>query len=363
VFSAGEYCISSVDGNTHKITLFVKKLWDLIVLKLTEVVHYDTIANKFDWYKKSDWYEYADEDENWYIFFSIKTIAECLNSSTDADSLAHLYDRIVAAAATLQNIRLDITNWLGGYCCQIDGYLNYVGVRDNSDIDDSIMKSNALFVFYINPELIAHLATQRIPLYYFDHAWLHFTGQSQNAYAAAKRIGRHYSQNSHNCKSKIAKNMGVSMKISTLKEHLPCLSSKSKKDNRVTLDKAINAIPGVIYNYTVGNKGLTFEELIKLRLRQNKYEEVKVTVRLAKHPNTSENKVTSELIKNMDCKDFHPDHRPLYSLEAADKLINRQGALKKLVKQCDPISGGDVLQDTEAIAAEEGTTTENVVTD
>ena len=49
-----EYRIGSVDGNEHTITLSTIKLWDLILLKLTEVVHYDTRRNQFDWYKKSD---------------------------------------------------------------------------------------------------------------------------------------------------------------------------------------------------------------------------------------------------------------------------------------------------------------------
>ena len=53
-FSNVEYRIGSVDGNEHTITLSTIKLWDLILLKLTEVVHYDTRRNQFDWYKKSD---------------------------------------------------------------------------------------------------------------------------------------------------------------------------------------------------------------------------------------------------------------------------------------------------------------------
>ena len=314
VFSDVEYRIRSVDRNTHTITVFTNKLWDLILLKLTEVLHYDTSAKRFDWFKMDDnWYVDDDEygEENWYIVFSIKTIAECLRLSTDADSLTHLYDRIIAAAKVLQNISLTITDKQQRKC-KISGYLDYVGVRDSSDIEDSIMKSNAFFAFFINPKLITYLATQKPGIYHFNHAWLYLSGQSQNAYAAAKRIGRLYSQNTHNrC---LSENVGITTTIGALRAHLPCLNSKTDKDNRLALDKAVKAIPATTYGYFNDNKELTFEELTELRLRQAKYDRVKVAVKFFEHPNTSENDVTKESIRLMNDDNFRAYGCSLYSL-------------------------------------------------
>jgi len=82
-FSGVKYHVSSVDGNTYKMTAFTNKLWDLIVLKLTEVVSHHS-------YKGYKW----DDCDPWYIDLSIKTVADCLNLSTRTDALTHLYDRI-----------------------------------------------------------------------------------------------------------------------------------------------------------------------------------------------------------------------------------------------------------------------------
>ena len=353
VFSDVEYRIRSVDGNTHTITVFTNKLWDLILLKLTEVLHYDTSAKRFDWFKMDDnWYVDDDEygAENWYIVFSIKTIADCLRLSTDADSLTHLYDRIIAAAKILQNVDLTIIDKQQRRY-KISGYLNYVGVRDSSDIEDSVMKSNAFFAFFINPKLIDYLATQKPGIYHFNHAWLYLSGQSQNAYAAAKRIGRLYSQNTHN--RRLSENVGITTTIGALRTHLPCLNSKADKDNRVALDKAMNAIPATAYGYLNGNKELTFEELTELRLRQAKYDRIKVGVKFFEHPNTSDNDVTDESIMSMNDDNFRANGRSLYSLGEADKLINHTGVLKRPIPQHDSTAGeNDVGQNAEEMAAE-----------
>ena len=213
VLSNVEYRIGSVDGNAHAITLFTNKLWDLILLKLTEVVPY---KSRFQWYEDGNrGYCIPNEkpEKEWFIVLSIKTIAECLNLSTNADDLAHLYDRITDAAKVLQNISITVTQ---GKSTKIDGYLDAVGVQEHGDIDDCVMQSNAIFFFFINPQLIAYLDTQRPSLYHFNHAWLHFSGNTQNAYAAAKRFGRLYSQNTHN--RRIPENAGASMTIGTLRK-------------------------------------------------------------------------------------------------------------------------------------------------
>jgi hypothetical protein len=354
-FSGDEYRICSVDGNTHTIKLFTNKLWDLILLKLTEVVHYDTRRKKPDWYRESDWYKDNDDGDDWYIVFSIKTIAECLNVSTDDDSLAHLYDRIVAAIKVLQNISITVTDKMRRKC-KIDGYLDDVGVRDGSYIEGRITKANACFALFINPQLIAYLATQRVGLYHFNHAWLHLTGNCQNAYAAAKRMGRLYSQNTHY--RRIAENVGITTTIGTLRAHLPSLNSKVERENRMALENAMNAIPGLIYNYGNGDTRPTFEELTKLRLRGGKYDTVKIIVKFFQHPNTSENDVTDESIGNMN-DDALLLKGQFYRLEEADGLINHKGVLKRPVKKLEPSSDED---GTELRDADE-TATENPATD
>jgi hypothetical protein len=352
VFSDVEYRISSVDGNRHSVTLFALKIWDLIVLKLTEVV--DHKQGRFQWYEKDD----VEKTKEWCIVLSIQTIAECLNILTDADSLTHLYDRIIDAANVLQNISITMTDRFRKECT-IDGYLDLVGIQEHCDIDDCIMKSNAIFFFFINPQLIDHLDSQRVGLYHFNHAWLHFTGNRQNAYAAAKRFGRFYSQNTHN--RKVPEYAGVSMAIGTLKKHLPSLNNKVEKDNRVALDNALKSIPDVFYTYSVGDQKYTFEELKKLGLR-SKYDRVKIIVRFLSHPKTSSNEVTTEKIMEMndDAMYFTEDGRRLFSAELADTMINHKGILKRPVKRLEVSSDepGAVLQESEDTAA-----TENIATD
>jgi hypothetical protein len=351
VFSNVEYRICSVDEKEHTITLFTNKLWDLILLKLTEVVPY---KNRFQWYD-TDKYGYSipgeRQEKEWYIYFSIKTIAECLDVSTSADSLAQLYERIVVAAKVVQNISLTVTPKLGQKC-KIDGYLSAVGVRDGSDIEGSIMMSNACFVFLINPKLIAYLDTKRPPLYHFNHAWLYFSGRAANAYAVAKQMGRFYSQNTYNCH--MPENKGIS--IGVLRNSLPNLNSKVERDNRVTLYNALQSIPDAFHLYIVDNKKITFDDLTKLRLRGAKYDRIKVTVRFLHHPNTSSNEVTRCRIKDMNDDALLLD-RQFYRLEEADELINHSGVLKRPIQSHN--SATDVaLQDAKEIAAPENSATE-----
>ncbi len=183
-FSGTEYRTSSVDGNNYPITLFTNKLWDLILLKLTEIVPYDTENNRFEW----------DRQDEWKIYLSIKTIADCLGLSTSTDALTHLYDRVVDAIRVLLNIRIAVTK--GQRIHAIDGYLYAAGVRECGDTEEEYLtKSNAIFALAFNPELVDYIAQEKVGVYHFCHSWLYFQGPSQNAYAVAKRLGRHYSQN------------------------------------------------------------------------------------------------------------------------------------------------------------------------
>jgi len=333
-FSGTEYLVSSVDGNTYPVNLLTLKLWDLILLKLTELVPYKR-GDKFQWK------EGANKHSGWCILLSIKTIADCLDLSTTVDSLTHLYDRIAAAARVLQNTSITITK--GKSSTKIDGYLGYVGVCDcNVEAEEYYLtKSNAVFFFVINPELVAYIADQNMPLYHFNHAWLHLPEHSQNAYAAAKLLGRHYSQNTH--KRNAPDSTGVLMDIGTLRQHLPSL--KSKKDNRETLDKALKALPGAKYVYVRGSQRLTFEGLKELRLRTPKYNVVKVAVKYSDHPNTSGTKVTADPIKKMNDDALHRG-RSVYSLDDdANEVINRRGAIKPPPeeKSCTASGGKDAV--------------------
>jgi hypothetical protein len=311
-FSGAKYRICSVDGNMHRMTFLTYKLWDLILLKLTEVVSHRS-GKGYQW----------DRYETWYIDLSIKTIVDCLGLSTRVDALVHLNDRIIAAANVLQNIRVTVTKGLN--TTKIDGYLSDVAVRDCSNTQaHSMTKSNALFSFIINPELIAYIVEQPVAIYHFNHCWLHLEN-SQNAYAAAKRLGRHYSQNTH---SHGAKKRSVTMDIETLRNSLPCLNNKVEKDNRLALDNALKSIPGLIYSYINDSQKLTFEALAKLQLRSGKYNKVRIDISYGDHPNTSGNKTTTDYIKKMNDDALYGGHR-FYDLDAADTLINRKGAIKQ----------------------------------
>jgi len=336
-FGDAKYRIRSVDGNTHKMTLPIYKLWDLIVLKLTEIVSHQAY-NGYQW----------DRYDTWYIDLSIKTIADCLDLSTRVDALTHLYRRIIAAAKVLQNISVTVTK--GKNSTNIDGYLSDIAVRDCSNTQaHSMTKSNALFSFFINPELIAYLAEQRVAIYHFNHAWLHLPENSLNAYAAAKRLGRQYSQNTYKCKTSTKP---VTMDIGTLRNCLPCLNNKVDKDNRVALDNALKSIPGLTYSYLIDGQRLTFEELAKRQLRSRKYNEVKIDIRYDDHPNTSDNKPTTDLIRKMNDDALYGGHR-FYEVEAADTIINRRGAIKQPAEKPmyalppDVISSPDEFDDPE----------------
>jgi len=313
-FSGTKYRINSIDGNTYKMTTPIYKLWDLLVLKLTEVVPCHHRTKKYQW----------DHCDPWYIDLSIKTIADCLNLSTRADALAHLYKRIKAAANVLRNISVTITK--GKNVTKIDGYLSDIGVRDCSHTQErSMTKSNALFSFVINPELIAYIAEQNVGIYYFNHAWLHLPENSLNAYAAAKRLGRLYSQNTYKRKNT---NKPVTMDIGTLRNSLPCLNNNKEKDNRLALDNALKSIPGLVFRYLKDGQELTFEELAKRQLRAGNYNNVRIDIKYDDHPNTSDNKPTTDYIKKMNDDALYGGHQ-FYGIDLADTIINRKGAIKQ----------------------------------
>jgi hypothetical protein len=312
-FSGAEYRINSVDGNEYKMTALINKIWDLILIKLTEVVSHHS-------YKGYQW----DRYDTWYIDLSIKTIADCLNLSTRVDALTHLYDRIIAAANVLQNISVTVTK--GKNITKIDGFLSDVAVRDCSHTQEhSMTKSNALFSFVINPELIAYLAEQNVGIYHFNHCWLHLPENSLNAYSAAKRLGRHYSQNTYKRKDT---NRPITMDIGTLRNSLPCLNNEVEGDNRKSLDKALRSIPGLTYTYLVDGQRLTFDELAKKQLRAGNYNKVRIDISYSDHPNTSDNKPTTDLIKKMNDDALYGSHT-VYDVDMADTFINRKGAIKQ----------------------------------
>ena len=272
--------ISSVDGNSYQITLLTNQLWDLILLKLTELVYFDRKSRDFDWERCNEW----------DIGLSIQTIAECLGVSTTTDSLVHLYDRIVDVVTVLQKIRIRVNH------NTIDGYLGLAGERNCSIRHGYPVKSNAFFLFTINPTLIEYVKRQNPGLYHFNHDWLHLREPSKNTYAAAKRLGRLYSQNTYHRKS-IPK---VTLSIGVLRECLPCLNNKREKENRKSLDNAIKSIPGITYNYFRGNKELTFAELNELRLREGNYDKIEVAVKFASHPSAGNEHLIKNKIRDMN---------------------------------------------------------------
>jgi len=345
-----KYSISSVDGKPHSVSLFTNKLWDLIVLKLTELVHHN--GKRFKW----------DTREEWDIYLSVHTIAECLDLSDKKDALTHLYDRIVAAANILRNIRITVdrahrrrtdrraklpapkplpmddeyavpTDEPPDDVVTINGFLDLVEVRDCCKSDDYVTKSNAIFCFVINPDLIKFIETETPGLYHFNHCWLHLPEHSQNTYAAAKRLGRHYSQNTYQRKG--IRSFGQKkMNIGTLRHCLPCLNNKVDKDNRTSLDNALKSIPAARFAYFRKGKEITFEELAKLRLRAPGYNELEIAIEFDDHPNTSDYEVTNELIRDMNSDALYMSF-PFYSLEEAEGMIDHKGRLKKPVNTSD----------------------------
>ena len=67
-------------------------------------------------FSRFQWYDDKRQEKEWFIVFSIKTIAECLGLSTSADSLKHLYNRITDAANVLQNISITVTQGENSVC-------------------------------------------------------------------------------------------------------------------------------------------------------------------------------------------------------------------------------------------------------
>lgn len=344
-----EFQVTSVDGEKYKITLFTNKLWDLILLKLTEIVPYG--ENGLKWcrdYRYDD--EESDDDENdiasrktWRVYLSVKTIADCLGTSTETDALTHLYDRIVAAADVLRNISITVSE--GKDCSTIDGYLDFVGVRDCSGTEKTYMtKSNALFCFSINPELIEYMESRTLGLYHFCLDLLHLPANHENAYAAAKRLGRHYSQNSYN--RGLDQQAVAMMDIGVLRAYLPRLENKLERDNRIALDKALKSIPCSFYSYILKDEVLTFEEIAKRRLNKAKYDDVKIAIGYYEHPNTSQSVVTPVRITNMN-DDYRYIGYPVYPLEIADRIINHSGSLKNVA-----------LEDREIMVMEQDITSE-----
>jgi hypothetical protein len=146
------------------------------------------------------------------------------------------------------------------------------------------------------------------------------------------------------------------MEIGTLRKHLPSLNSKTDKDNRIALDKAMKAIYGAVYGYVRDKEPLTFDELTKLKFRRAGYDRIKIAVRFLHHPNTSDNEVTNEKIKDMNDDAMYVTgvSRRIYSIEAADKRINHNGILKKPVTMLEVSSNeDDALQDADETAATE----------
>jgi len=343
-----EYRISSVDGNTYRITLFANKLWDLILLKLTEVVFYESNKNSLSlskprglkWHKekrdKDEYEEDAEDRKEWRIYLSVKTIAECLGLTSTPDALVHLYDRVVAATNVLRNIDIRVSIKGKHYkeaTRRIDGYIDFVGVRDYSDTKAHYLtKSNAFFCFSLNRRLIDYIADQNPGFYQFNHCLFCLPEHSQNAYAAAKRLGRHYSQNTY--KRRKIKYVAAVMCIGTLRNYLPSLNNKVERDNRIALDNALKLIPDAQYTYIWKGKELTFEELAKLRLRRVKYDMVRIAVAYLEHPNTSDGGVARSCGRiasmNEDCCYIRC---PVYPLEIADKIINHKGTLKNPVRE------------------------------
>jgi len=118
------------------------------------------------------------------------------------------------------------------------------------------------------------------------------------------------------------------MDIGTLRNSLPCLNNKVEKDNRAALDNALKLVPGLVYAYLVDGQRLTFEELAKRQLRAGNYNKVRIDISYSDHPNTSDNKPTTDLIKKMNDDALYGSHT-VYDVDMADTFINRKGAIKQ----------------------------------
>jgi transposase-like protein len=66
--------------------------------------------------------------------------------------------------------------------------------------------------------------------------------------------------------------------IMELESRLPYLRNKRSRTNRRTLDRTLQAVPGIRYGYCWGGKRYTFAELSALGLRQWRHKRVKVVI-------------------------------------------------------------------------------------
>ena len=241
------YEISSVDGNSYPITFFTSKLWDLILLRLTELVYSD---GQLEW----------GDCEKWHVRLNVKTIADSLGCT---DLFPVLHDHIAAAEEALRNICITVNK------CRIEGYLV-------SEPNDDVLQTNTDFSFRINPALIQYIKDHNPGLYHFDLYWLRLPVHRQkklgrNVYSAVKFLSRCCGQNAQGQKN------GVVI-IADLIKLLPYLKKKRGCTNRKALDNALKAVPGIRYFYVLGKKKYTFEELTELGLRAGRYNRVKVAV-------------------------------------------------------------------------------------
>jgi hypothetical protein len=80
--------------------------------------------------------------------------------------------------------------------------------------------------------------------------------------------------------------------------------------------------------YLIDGQRLTFEALAKKQLRTGKYNKVRIDISYGDHPNTSDNKPTTDYIKKMNDDALYGGHT-VYDVGYADTLINRKGAIKQ----------------------------------
>jgi hypothetical protein len=96
----------------------------------------------------------------------------------------------------------------------------------------------------------------------------------------------------------------------------------------LALDNALKSIPGLTYSYLIDGQKITFEELAGRQLRAGKYNNVRIDIRYSDHPNTSDNKPTTDLIRKMNDDALYGGHT-VYDVDDADTFINHKGAIKQ----------------------------------
>jgi transposase-like protein len=252
------YSVSSLDGNAYPITLFVDKLWDILLLRLTELIYSD---GQFVW----------GNSKKWHIRLSIHDIADSLGLFDRVDLFRDLYDNILTAVEVLRKICVTENDH------KIEGYLSGATIKETGD---NTPQSSVCFTFAINPALIQYVKSREPGLYRFDACWLHLPilsrGQreahSRNVYSAAKLLSRHVSQNARGREF-------FEMEIEDLISNLPYSMNEQNCVNRKSLDKALKVIPGVRdTRYLFDKRMLTFTKLSELKLKRGKYAKVKVVV-------------------------------------------------------------------------------------